>query len=101
MGALAALSAVGGLNSANIGELSGMLGLHNPSSGPLDTLAVLGAKGKGIDVNLLREWFKQQPGFSRMQESSRVDGIFVKFLSHEAADAALTASSQFGAEWAR
>merc|ERR1712194_56971 len=54
---------------------------NGKGGGAIDTLAVLGIKGKGTDVNEVKDWFSQRPGYLQVQESSRIDGLFIKFAS--------------------
>jgi len=54
-------------------------------------------------MDKLQQWFRRRPDFVGLQANERIDGIFVKFTSHFAADQALHDANNigFGAEWAR
>eukprot|EP00746_Dinoflagellata_sp_MGD_P073191 gnl/MRDRNA2_/MRDRNA2_297169_c0_seq1.p1 gnl/MRDRNA2_/MRDRNA2_297169_c0~~gnl/MRDRNA2_/MRDRNA2_297169_c0_seq1.p1 ORF type:complete len:128 (+),score=22.42 gnl/MRDRNA2_/MRDRNA2_297169_c0_seq1:60-386(+) len=74
-----------------------------PSTGGIDTLAVLSLREKRLTEHALRQEFSQVPGFVMLQYNPRLDGCFIKFTTAEHATRALQAANvlQLGAELAK
>lgn len=72
-------------------------------TGELDTICILSMKEKGLTPSDVQQWFQELPGFVAMQVNERIDGLFVKFNTKEAAEKALSDSNarSLGSEWAR
>lgn len=72
--------------------------------GDLDTIAILGVKGKGHSTESVQKWLSKRPGFIKCQANDRIDGIFAKFMTPDHAERAMEDANDkmsYGAEWAR
>lgn len=69
----------------------------------LTTITVLGVTAKGLEQEKLSAWFRRRPGFAKLQVNERIDAVFVKFDTPEAAEQAVHDANveELGAEWAR
>ncbi|CAK0821341.1 unnamed protein product [Prorocentrum cordatum] len=76
---------------------------YTASGEELMTLAVLGLRDRGLDVDEVQQWFLNRPGYVNLQWNDRIGGIFVRFSSFVDADRALhdAGARGYGAEWAR
>eukprot|EP00419_Tripos_fusus_P026145 CAMPEP_0172718958 /NCGR_PEP_ID=MMETSP1074-20121228/75226_1 /TAXON_ID=2916 /ORGANISM="Ceratium fusus, Strain PA161109" /LENGTH=330 /DNA_ID=CAMNT_0013544259 /DNA_START=48 /DNA_END=1040 /DNA_ORIENTATION=+ len=71
--------------------------------GELNTITILGIREKELTAEMLQHWFSERPGFVAMQVNDRINGVFAKFSSSEAAQQVLEEANtlNWGAEWAR
>jgi len=73
------------------------------AAGPIDTIAVVALKEKGLAHDQLQEFFEGMHGFSLLQFNPRIGSLFVKFQSSAEAETAIGEAAGAGihAEWAR
>uniref|UniRef100_A0A7S4QHG5 Uncharacterized protein n=2 Tax=Alexandrium monilatum TaxID=311494 RepID=A0A7S4QHG5_9DINO len=71
--------------------------------GELTTITVLSMREKGLQQGDLEAWFRKRPGYMGLQVNTRLDGLFVRFISAADAEQALIEANnlQYRAEWAR
>lgn len=71
--------------------------------GEIETLVIMCLREKSTSVGDLQAWFAARIGYVALQINEKIDGMFVKFSTRDAAEVALGEANAMGlgAEWAR